>query len=116
MNKEALKQRTKQYALRIIRLINVLPKTVVGYAVSRQLIRSGTSVGANYRAVCRSRSKAEFISKLGTVIEEADESAFWLEIIIDSKLMKKELIEPLLAETNEIVAIMSSSRITASKK
>ncbi len=115
MHKDELKLRTKQYALRIIKLVNVLPRTVVGYAISRQLIRSGTSVGANYRAVCRSRSKAEFISKLGIVIEEADESAFWLEIIIDSGLMKKELIKPLFVETNEIIAIMSSSRITASQ-
>lgn len=116
MNKEDLKKRTKQYALRIIKLVRALPKTVEGRTIGNQLIRSGTSVGANYRAVCRARSNAEFISKLGVVIEEADESAFWLEIIIESGLLKKELVEPLLQETNEIVAIMVSSSKSAQKR
>ncbi|MDP3900391.1 MAG: four helix bundle protein [bacterium] len=115
MNKEDLKERTKQYALRIIRLVDALPKTQTGRAVGNQLIRCGTSVGANYRAVCRARSTAEFISKLGIVIEEADESAFWLEVIIDSKLLKKELVEPLIDESKEILAIMISSSNTARK-
>lgn len=110
-----LKLRTKQYALRIIKLVKALPNTIDGRTISNQLIRSGTSVGANYRAVCRARSNAEFIAKLGIVIEEADESAFWLEIIIESGLMKKELIEPLLQETNEIVAIMVTSSNSAKK-
>jgi len=111
-----LNHRTKLYALRIIKLVRALPKTIDGRAIGGQLVRSGTSVGANYRAVCRARSRAEFISRLGIVIEEADESGFWLEIIIDSNLMKKELVEPLLKETNEIVAIMVSSSNSASKK
>lgn len=114
MKGDNLKERTQEFALRIIKLINALPNTIIGRAISNQLIRSGTSVGANYRAVCRGRSKAEFISKLGTVIEEADESAFWLEIIIKSKLIQKGLVEPLLKEANEIVAIMVSSKKSAS--
>ena len=115
MNKEDLKKRTKEYALRIIKLVKILPNTVEGRAIGNQLIRSGTSVGANYRAVCRARSKAEFISKLGVVIEEADESAFWLEIIIETNIIKGSIIEPLLQETNEIIAIMVSSKNSASK-
>ncbi len=115
MNKEDLKKRTKEYALEIIKLVKMLPNTVEGRAIGNQLIRSGTSVGANYRAVCRARSRAEFISKLGVVIEEADESAFWLEIIIKTDIIKKEKVESLLRETNEIVAIMVSSKNSASK-
>jgi four helix bundle protein len=79
------------------------------------LARSGTSVASNYRAACRGRSKAEFIAKLGIVEEEADESALWLELIIDGGLMKKSLVEPLWIEANELVAIMTSSRKSASK-
>lgn len=116
MDKNDLKARTKNYALRIIKLVNALPKNITGYAVGKQLIRSGTGVAANYRAACRARSQAEFISKIGIVIEEADESAFWLELIIESGLMKKELIEPLLKETDEIIAIMVTSSNTARKK
>jgi len=115
MNKEDLQNRTKQYTLRVIRMVKALPNTVEGRTIGNQLIRSGTSVGANYRAVCRARSNAEFISKLGIVIEEADESAFWLEIIIEAKLLKKEQVELLLQETKEILAIMISSSKTARK-
>jgi len=96
--------------------VKSLPKTIEGRVIGNQLIRSGTSVGANYRAACRARSKAEFIAKLGVVIEEADESAFWLEIIIESNLLKKELVKPLLNETNEIIAIMVSSAKSAKSK
>ena len=113
MDSEELKQRTKQFALRIVRLVESLPKTTTGRAIGNQLIRSGTSTAANYRAVCRSRSKADFISKLGIVIEECDESAFWLELIVDGNLMKKDLIDPLLNEANELVAIFVSSRKTS---
>lgn len=109
MNKEELKNRTKNYALRIIKLTQVIPQNTTGWAISKQLIRSGTSVGANYRAACRGRSSAEFIAKLGVVIEEADESAFWLELLIQSKMMKEELLIPLLKETNEIISIMVAS-------
>lgn len=110
MNKEDLKNRTKQYALRIIKLVEELPKTTTGRAISNQLIRSGTSIGANYRSALRARSKVEFIAKIGTVIEEADESAFWLEIIIESRLLKEELVKSILQETNELTAIFVSTR------
>jgi len=116
MTEQELKDRTKKYALRIIKLVKALPKTADGRIIGNQLIRSGTSVGANYRAVCRARSTAEFISKLGIVVEEADESGFWLEIIIESGLMKKELIKPLLKETEEIISIMVSSIKSAKNK
>ncbi|RLC36104.1 four helix bundle protein [Candidatus Falkowbacteria bacterium] len=115
MNKEELKARTKKFALRVINLTNALPNTKAGNVISSQLLRSGTSVGANYRAVCLSKSKADFISKLGIVVEEADESAFWMELIIESKLIPEFLINNLLNETYEIVAIMVSSRKSAMK-
>ena len=114
MDKEVLKARTKQFALRVIKIVNVLPKTTVGFTIGKQLVRSGTSVGANYRAVCRSQSRADFLAKIAIVIEEADESAFWLELIIESGLMEEGLVAPLLNEADEITAIMVSSRITAS--
>lgn len=106
MDEDALKKRTKQYALRTMRLVRSLPNNPEGWVIGKQLLRSGTSVGANYRAVCRARSAAEFIAKLGVVIEEADESAFWLELIIEGDILRKELVKPLLRETNEITAIM----------
>ena len=113
MTKEELKLRTKRFALRVMKLVGSLPNTIVGRNFGNQLVRSGTSVGANYRAACRGRSKAEFIAKLGTVIEEADESGFWMELIIEGGLMKKELVEPLLTESNEILSIMVASRKSA---
>ncbi|MCP4345387.1 MAG: four helix bundle protein [Desulfobacterales bacterium] len=115
MNEKELKDRTKQFALRIIKLVNALPKSMESQVIARQLLRSGTSVGANYRAACRGRSKNEFIAKLGIVEEEADESAFWLELIIESGLMKKELVIPLLKEADELTAIIVTSRISARK-
>ncbi len=111
-----LKLRTKQFTLRVIKLTQALPKSAVGKVIGNQLLRCGTSVGANYRAACRARSRADFISKIGIVIEEADESCYWLEIIIDTKLLKKELVEPLLKEAGEITAIMIASGKSASLK
>jgi four helix bundle protein len=116
MNEEELKKRTKQFALRIMKLVGALPKSIEGRAIGNQLIRSGTSVGVNYRAACKGRSKAEFIAKLGIVEEEADESAYWMELIIEGDLLKKELVQPLLDEANEIVAIMAASRKSAARK
>ena len=87
MTERELLQRTKQFALRIFKLVGALPQTIQGRAVAGQLIRSGTSVAANYRAACRARSKAEFVAKLGIVEEEADETAFWLELIIETSLL-----------------------------
>ncbi len=115
MKEEDLKKRTKQFALRIIKFEAALPKNTEGRAIDNQLIRAGTSVGANYRSACKGRSKKEFIAKLGIVEEEADESAYWMELIIEGKLLKKELVQPLLDEANELVAIMAASRIMTSK-
>ena len=114
MDAEDLKKRTKTFALRILKLVAALPDTAQGRTVSYQLTKSGTSVGANYRALCRARSGAEFISKVGTVLEEADESAFWLELIIEGELLRPQKVQSLLDEANELVRIMASSRRTAS--
>lgn len=113
MDEKELKERTKQFALNIMKLVDKLPNTIAGRALGNQLIRSGTSVGANYRAACRGRSKAEFVSKIGVVAEEADESAFWLELIMDSGLLPKNTVEPLLREANELAAIFIASVKTA---
>jgi len=115
MSKEDLKERTKNFALRIIKVVNVLPKTIAGKNIANQLMRSGTSTAANYRAACRARSKSEFIAKLCIVEEETDESIFWLEILIDAKIIKEELLKLLLAEANEILAIIIASKKTARK-
>jgi len=115
MNEDDLKKRTKQFALRLIKLVAALPNSIEGRAIGNQLVRSGTSVGANYRAACKGRSKKEFVAKLGIVEEEADESAYWMELIIEGGLFESELVKPLLGEANEIVAIMAASRISASK-
>ena len=114
MNAEELKKRTKRFALRILKLVAALPNTVQGRTVGGQRVRAGTSVGANYRAACRGRSKAEFIAKLGVVEEEADESAYWLELIIDDELLSPKVVTPLLDEANELTKIMARSRISAS--
>ena len=115
MTERELLQRTKQFALRIFKLVGVLPQTIQGRAVAAQLIRSGTSVAANYRAACRARYKPEFVAKLGVVEEEADESALWLELIIETDLLPVTQVKPLLNEASEIVAIMASSKKTAAK-
>lgn len=116
MDAAMLRKRTQQYALRVVRLTRSLPSTIEGRVFSAQLLRSGTSVGANYRAACRARSRAEFISKIGIVIEEADESAFWIELIVAAGLVRKELAAPLLQETEEIVAIMVASQKSAKQR
>jgi four helix bundle protein len=117
MDEKTLKDRTKQFSLKIIKLVSSLPKTLAAQVIGRQLVKSGTSVGANYRSACRARSKAEFTAKLGIVEEEADESAFWMEIIIESGLLKGDRsIRLLLKEANELVAIMVASRKTVKKR
>jgi len=115
MTEPQLLERTKQFALRVFKLVGALPQTIQGRAVASQLIRSGTSVAANYRAACRARSKPEFVAKLGLVEEEADESAFWLELIIETDLLSEAKVRPLLAEANEIAAIIASSKKTAAR-
>jgi four helix bundle protein len=96
-----------------MKLVDALPNTASGRTIGGQVIRSGTAVPANYRAACRGRSTAEFVAKLGIVEEEADESAFWLELIIDGELMKKALVIDLLNEAEELTKIMAASKITA---
>lgn len=113
MTQDELKRRTKEFALRIIKLTESFPNTFLGRHVSGQLIRSGTSVPANYRAACRARSNADFIAKMGIVEEEADESAFWIEFAVDTTLVKAELVTDFLDESNQLVAIFVSSINTA---
>ena len=98
-----------------MRLVDVLPRTPKGRALAGQLVRSGTSVAANYRAACRGRSRAEFIAKVGIAEEEADETALWLELIIADKILPEKKVLPLLSEANELVAIMAASYISASR-
>lgn len=105
MNKKILQDRTKQFALRVIKLVEALPKNKSGYIIGNQLLRSATSVGANYRAACRGRSKAEFIAKLGIVLEEVDETCYWLELIMESGLLKKSKVELLHKEADELTSI-----------
>jgi len=110
-----LEQRTKNFALRIMKLVDALPKTTAGRAIGNQIIRSGTSVAANYRAAQRARSKAEFISKIGIVVEEADETQLWLEFIMDSGLMSKKKIELLYKESSELLSVFCAVQITSKK-
>jgi four helix bundle protein len=110
---EELRNRTKRFALRIIRLFRRLPRTAEAQLLGKQLLRSGTSVGANYRAAGRARSKAEFISKIGIVVEEADEAVFWIECLIESGIVKPDLLSDLLSEANELIAIFAASQRTA---
>jgi four helix bundle protein len=112
---DLLKNRTKQFALRIIRVVRSLPPGVEGRIISHQLLRSGMSGAANYRAVCRARSRPEFLSKLAIVIEEADESAFWLELLLDAGLVSESKLKDLKSEANQLVAIFNASRSTAKK-
>jgi len=115
-DEKELKNRTKRFALEIIKLVENLPAKMVAQTIGRQLVRAGTSVGANYRSACRGRSRAEFAAKLGIVEEEADESAFWMEIIIQAGLMERRLVQPLLDEAEELVAIMVASRKSVNLK
>ena len=108
-----LKDRTKQFALRVMRLHSALPRHEEARIIGRQLLRSGTSVGANYRAACRARSKAEFVAKLGIVLEEADETVFWLELLQESRLVSEQKLALLVQEARELTAISVTSICTA---
>jgi four helix bundle protein len=110
---ELLKERTKQFALRIIRVIRSLPPGQETRIIGHQLLRSGMSVAANYRAVCRARSRGEFLAKLSIVVEETDESAFWLELLVDAGLVTEPKLKDLRSEANQLVAIFNASRTTA---
>jgi len=113
MNSEELKLRTKKFALEVIRFTESMPRARAADVLAKQLTRSATSIGANYRAACRARSKADFVSKITIVEEEADESLYWLELIADSQLVRSESLSSLMKEANELTAIFTSSGKTA---
>jgi len=115
MEKRDFKERTKQFALKIIKVVEMLPKGRTTDILGRQLLGAGTSVGANYRAACRAKSTADFISKMGIVEEEADETIYWMELLIESGLISKNDLIHLLDEANQILAITVSSINTARK-
>jgi len=114
--KKDLKDRTKQFAHGCVKLTEFISNNYLGNHIKNQLIRCSTSVAANYRATCVAQSKASFIAKISIVVEEVDESAFWLEFMLDENFVAKEKIEPLLIESKELTAIFIASRKTASKK
>jgi four helix bundle protein len=113
MTKEKLKERTKKFALMIIKLIEELPDTLAGRTIGKQIIRSGTSIAANYRTACRARSNADFISKITIVEEECDETLFWLELIAEANLLKNERLHDIVKEADELTAIFTASGKTA---
>lgn len=115
MKDNILRQRTKSMALRVIKLVQALPKTVTGEIIGKQVLRSGTSVAANYYGACKARSRKDFISKIGIAEEEADETLLWMELIVDAKLMEETRVKELIGEVNEIISILAASRITAKK-
>jgi len=113
MNPADLQRRTKSFALRIIRVFKSLPRNEESRTLGKQLLRSGTSLAANYRAVCRSRSKAEFIARLGIVVEEIDETVLWLELLTESEILSVARLRDLVKEANELLAIFTTSQLTA---
>ena len=113
MDEEELKSRSKQFALRVMKVAAALPRGRVADAIGRQLARAGTAVGANYRAACLGRSKADFASKIAVAAEEADESAYWLELTVDGGLVPQERVASLLQEASELTKILAKSAITA---
>lgn len=115
MDNESLKRRTKQFALDVIKLVEGLPKDQTSKILGGQLLRAATSVGANYRAVCRAKSTPDFISKFGTVEEEADESGFWLKLLVDAGKLNPSVAMPIIREAGELTAIAVSSINTARK-
>ena len=113
MTREEMKERTKTYANRVVKLCSALPNNWIARTLGKQLLRSGTSVGANYRAVCRAKSTSDFINKLRIVEEECDESLFWMELLVDNNIIKPTRLAGLMKEANEILAIVVSSTKTA---
>jgi four helix bundle protein len=109
MTQEEMKTRTRQFALRVIRLVQSLPPNLSAEVLGKQLLRSGTSVGANYRAACRAKSTADFINKLSIVEEEADEAVYWMELLVEGKIVKENFLENLMDEGNQILSIIVSS-------
>jgi four helix bundle protein len=115
-SKDEFRARTKAYALRVIQLVQALPHNTVADVIGKQLVRSATSVGANYRAACRAKSPADFIAKVGVVEEEADECLYWQERLVDSGLMAEGRLAALMAEGNELVTLAVASINTARKR
>ncbi|MEW6085602.1 MAG: four helix bundle protein [Chloroflexota bacterium] len=113
MNESDLKKRTKQFGLRVIRLVESLPSGQTARTIGNQLLRSGMSGGANYRAACRVRSKADFVAKAGISLEEADECLYWMEILQEAGIIPVEKLKDLMKEANELVAIFTASIKTA---
>jgi four helix bundle protein len=113
---EQFRSRTKKFVVDNIRFFRTLPKTEEAKIIGKQLLRSSSSVGANYRAACRSRSQAEFHSKLSIVVEETDESMFWMEVLTEAEIVKANDVGPLMKEANEILKVVSSARKTISEK
>ena len=111
-----MKRRTKEFAHRCVKLALALPKSALGNHIKKQLIRCSTSVAANYRAALMAQTKAAFISKISIVVEEADETEFWLEFIMDEKMLERERVLPLFNEAHELASIFVSTRRTAQKK
>jgi four helix bundle protein len=105
---EQLKDRTKQFAIRIVKLFQALPRQDEARIIGRQLLRSGTSVGANYRAVCRARSRKEFVSKIGVVVEEADETVFWLDLLLECGIVPAKKLSALMQEAEELLVIFAA--------
>ena len=116
MDAEIVKKRTRAFGLRVLRLVEALPKTPAGKVIGAQLLKSGTAIGANYRAACRARSRAEFVVKMGVVEEEADETVYWIEMLVDAGLVPQQRVAELPDEANQIVAIVVSSIKTARRK
>ena len=114
-DKTELQIRTKKFALRVIRLYRALPRCSESMVIGRQLLRSGTSVAANYRSACRARSRAEFLSKLGVVVEEADETVFWLELVVEAGLLQYRAVRNLLDEAKQLLAIFSAAQLTVKR-
>src|ERR1044071_1482360 len=115
MNEPQMKDRTKQFALRMLKMADALPTNRSGNAIANQLVRSSTSVAANYRALCRSKSRADFINKT-SIVEEEDEGCFWLELIVDAGRMNVTRVKPLLEEASELTAMLVASRRTAIRR
>lgn len=113
MNEQELKDRTRDFAVRIVKLFRALPRSSEAQVVGRQLLRSGTSIAANYRAACRARTKAEFIAKIGIVVEEADETVLWIELLGAAEILPDSKLSMIARESSELLAIFAASQLTA---
>ena len=115
VNKNELQSRTRDFAVRIVKLYRALPRTPEAQVLGKQVLRSGTSVAANYRATCRARSKSEFIARLGVVVEEIDETVFWLDLLVACEIVSQQKLASMAAEAGELFAIFTASQLTAKR-